>query len=421
MKKTFLIFLLAFSFSLTAQSQLITPELKNGEHPGHGIIKLWPTEGADFAPRKFKTPTRQLTGDKVPVFYDDLEFARMDVAIQRQLKRYKDINARGTIRFGSTTYKLSDVTKTLEAFHELTLEAKTCLEEAHGSIEAQKRCNELFNQEIRERFNVFKPHLAKNDPRYGEDRQTFFTSYYTPTLNVSRVRSSEKRHGLYLKPRQNSLRRSTFSQIYFQDRLENKGLNLFYTDNLFELYLLHIQGGGKVVFVEEDGSQHTKYVHYASSNSRTFRWISIYMKEKGYIPDGKISSQREYLDKHPEKHKEIFGYNLSVIYYTEQEHPAVGSGGVSVTPGRSIATDWRNYGYKGLLTYIEAQRPTEDSILDEEPQYKDFSRFMLDQDTGGAIKGKARVDIFHGEDKYAEVAAFNTQHTGNLYYLMLKK
>ena len=98
---------------------------------------------------------------------------------------------------------------------------------------------------------------------------------------------------------------------------------------------------------------------------------------------------------------------------------------VPVTSGRSIATDSTLYARKGALAFIQAMRPKEGQE-DQDPrkdpiEFKPFSRFVIDQDTGGAIKGKGRVDIYQGADEYARVAAYNTQHFGNLFFLILKK
>lgn len=417
MKANLYIFLFFFMGAQTLATADIDDKFYIENHPAHGAIKLWPHDGKmNAAPRRYKTPTKKVSDEKMPVFKDDIDFARMDIALKRQLKRYRRFNARGTIRFGSTKYPLKHVTKTLETFQTLSEETQECFRTDEFTRE---QCLKTMNAIIRERFDVYVPNLTADDPRHGEEHSTFFTSYYTPTLKASKTREGTFKHGIYKLPRSNSLRRSKFEQTYFEDRLEGKNLSLYYTENLFKLFLLHIQGGGKVVY-EENGQEKSAYVHFAGTNSRPLRWLSKYMKEKGYIEDTSIVSQREFLKANPDKHREIFSYNESVVYYAEKKHPAEGSAGVSVTPGRSIATDWRKYGYKGLLTYIEAQRPTEEST-EANVEYKPFSRFMLDQDTGGAIKGKGRVDIFHGEDPYAELAAFNTQHTGNLYYLMLKK
>jgi membrane-bound lytic murein transglycosylase A len=99
---------------------------------------------------------------------------------------------------------------------------------------------------------------------------------------------------------------------------------------------------------------------------------------------------------------------------------------VAVTANRSIATDNDYYGFKGTLAFVKGVRPKEHqraqagrACLDVE--FRPFSRFYLDQDIGGGVRGKARADLFFGEGAYAQLAAFNEDDRGDIYFLMLKK
>jgi membrane-bound lytic murein transglycosylase A len=96
----------------------------------------------------------------------------------------------------------------------------------------------------------------------------------------------------------------------------------------------------------------------------------------------------------------------------------VGALGVTLTPGRSIATD-RKVFPDAALAFIETQKPI--IGLDRKiTRWIDFSRFALNQDTGGAIRGTGRADLFWGNGENAEIAAGYMQHPGNLYFLVLK-
>ena len=89
---------------------------------------------------------------------------------------------------------------------------------------------------------------------------------------------------------------------------------------------------------------------------------------------------------------------------------------VSLTDNRSIATDYRRYSLKGTLSFIRGQRPNPVG----ESGFRVFSRFMIDQDTGGAIKGNARADIYFGEGAYAEKAANSVNNRGQMFFLLKK-
>jgi membrane-bound lytic murein transglycosylase A len=93
--------------------------------------------------------------------------------------------------------------------------------------------------------------------------------------------------------------------------------------------------------------------------------------------------------------------------------------GEKLTPGRSIAVDRRIFPL-AALAFIETKKPliTADGQIH---QWKDFSRFVVSQDTGGAIRGPGRADLFWGNGPYAEIAAGHLQHPGKLYFLVLKR
>lgn len=104
----------------------------------------------------------------------------------------------------------------------------------------------------------------------------------------------------------------------------------------------------------------------------------------------------------------------------------MGNDSAPVTDHRSIAQDSGLYKFKGLIAYVEATRPVENGNYDLEIEdastvpFAKFSRFFLDQDTGGAIKGKGRADIYFGEDLYAQFSAMHMKQTGKIYYMMAK-
>lgn len=370
--------------------------------------------------RTIVTPTRRLVGDQIPEFKDDLDFENMLLAIDRQIVRFRQRDLSKNIRFGTDTYKQEILLETILDFREITVSMITCLKGAITDFQRQD-CFEVLNSQIRANYNVYAPKLAPEDPRYGEPKDTFFTAYYSPTLNTREQPDSEYKYPIFMRPQSESLARSTRGQIDFQGRISNRGYELYYANDLFDMYLLQVQGSGIAKF--PDGRK--QYMSYGGTNKQSWRWISKYMKEKGYIPDLSIYAQREFLDANPQKHEEIYSTCPSYVYQRPTDHPPVGSDNVSVTNGRSIATDTEFYPRKGTLSFIQAMRPREGQEKQDPRKkpiaFKEFSRFVLDQDTGGAINGKARVDIFQGDDEYARQAAFNTQHTGNLFFLVLKK
>ena len=127
-----------------------------------------------------------------------------------------------------------------------------------------------------------------------------------------------------------------------------------------------------------------------------------------------------YLRNHPEDVDHVLYHNQSYIFFSVEEDGPLGALNVKLTPGRSIAVD-RGIFPMSALAFIKAQKPRVDAdrpgvILD----WTNFSRFVLNQDTGGAIKGPGRADIFWGNGEYAEIAAGHLKHRGDLYVLVLR-
>ena len=96
----------------------------------------------------------------------------------------------------------------------------------------------------------------------------------------------------------------------------------------------------------------------------------------------------------------------------------MGNIGVPLTPERSIALDYRLFP-KGALAFISCQKPKVNH-LGEITEWEKFSRFVINQDTGGAIKGAGRADLFWGSGPYSELAAGHMKHEGELFILIKK-
>ena len=179
---------------------------------------------------------------------------------------------------------------------------------------------------------------------------------------------------------------------------------------------MQIQGSGIIEL--EDGS--TQKVHFAASNGRPYRSIGKKLIDENKIPREEISleSIKKYLQDHKEEKKRILNYNESYIFFEKVEKGPLGNINVVLTPGRSIATDYRLFP-KGGLAFITTKKPQKDHS-DETIDWQTFSRFVVNQDTGGVIRGPGRVDIFWGTGKNAEFTAGMMQHQGEMYFLVKK-
>jgi membrane-bound lytic murein transglycosylase A len=132
-----------------------------------------------------------------------------------------------------------------------------------------------------------------------------------------------------------------------------------------------------------------------------------------------LQSIRSYLRDHPEVREDVLWHNESYVFFRWLEDGPVGSINVPLTAGRSIATDF-NYYPRGALAFLESEKPRLDAngrVIGWEPLH----RWVVNQDTGGAIKGAGRVDLFCGSGETAEWVAGRLKHPGSLYFLVKRE
>jgi len=201
--------------------------------------------------------------------------------------------------------------------------------------------------------------------------------------------------------------------IDFGDGLTDQADVLGWVDDPVDVFFLHVQGSGTLVF--EDGSRIR--AGYATTNGRPYRSIGRLLIDDGLVSREDMSMQaiRGYLEQHPEELPRVLGFNPSYVFF--RALPAAGGPlgcyGEPVTGGRSIATD-RALFPAPIMAWIRATVPTAEG--GDEP----IARFVLNQDTGGSIRGPGRVDLFMGQGDEAGEIAGRTKHLGELYFLIPK-
>jgi membrane-bound lytic murein transglycosylase A len=355
-----------------------------------------------------------------PTFRDDMDRDSLTLAIGRNLEYLNRLNPGTVFHYGPQDFTVQQVRESQEAFLDL--------------LSKELDAGQL-SKEIRKKFRVYRA-----TGRVG-DASVLFTGYYEPVYEGSLARDETFKYPLYRQP--DDLLRidlSPFSekfkgeniiaridgkkvqpyysryQINTERVLEGKALEIAWLQDPLDVAFLHIQGSGRLKL--RDGKE--LLVNYQASNGRPYRSIGRYMIEKGFVAREGMSMQgiRKYLTEHPEVLDEVLNSNPSYIFFRQVEEGPLGSLGTLLTPGRSIALDPRVFP-KGALGFISCQKPL---INDrgEIVSWAQFSRFVLNQDSGGAIKGAGRADIFWGSGPYAELAAGHLQHEGELYILIKK-
>ena len=347
-------------------------------------------------------------------FSDDLNFENLNTAIERQLVVYGR-GLSGQIKFGTKVYPRSVLKDSLLLLQKIADEARAC---QRGQ---QLDCEAEFNRKINSDFAIYRPLPNKLEQGFTS-KHTKFTSYYSPDLHGSRIPSERFSRAIFRKPEDPAHQNYTRVDIDFRGALSGKGYEIFWVEESFyDLYLLHVQGGGRINIFNEDGSKEVRYLSYDGKNTRSFQMIYKYMLEKGYLKPGEagIPQQRRFLEENPHKQEEIFNTCPSYVYFKESSEEPVGLDNIPLTEGRSVALDSRIYKTTGLINFVKTVRA---SHVDEAGRVvkMPFERFFIGQDTGGAIRGNARCDLYFGYGPQAELTAYNMNELGEQYFLVKK-
>jgi len=382
-----------------------------------GCAVVAPTEPARV---KLSQPMEQLEVNAYPDFSDDLNLDGLTEGIGRSLEYFQRIPPDRTFKFGTDTFTADHIRQSLALFRDF--------------IQARPSPDALQNF-IRENYRVYQS-AGRDD--YGE---VLFTGYYEPHLRGSRYRTAEYAYPIYAKPEDLiTIDLSQFAErfagekiiaridgnsvkpYYSREQIESEGVLADRADILawvadpVDIFFLQIQGSGKIYL--DDGQAIN--IHYHAANGQPYRSIGKLLISDGRISREEMSMQkiREYLHSHPDELNAVLNHNPSYVFFKIEPEGPLGNINVKLTPGRSLALDYRIFP-PATLVFAETRKPevTGDGRI---AAWGDCRRFLLHQDTGGDIRGAGRADIFWGNGPYAEIAAGHLKHTGRLYFLVLK-
>jgi len=273
--------------------------------------------------------------------------------------------------------------------------------------------------------------------RLGEG-DGFVTGYYEPVIDGSRTPTDVYTVPVYRRPSNLFVRgvgqgaanmpnkgpvfrkigRRKLVPYYDRAEIEDgavagRGLEICWLKNQTDLLFAQIQGSARIRF--EDGS--TLRINYDAHNGFPYTPVGRILIERNIIPKDQMSMQRirQWMDENPEGAKELRRQNRSYVFFREvplsDNDEAVGAQGVPLTPGRSIAVDKSLHVY-GTPFFIEGELP-----LESEQSKTPFRHLMVAQDTGSAIVGPARADIYFGAGADAGRVSGRLRH--NMRFVML--
>jgi membrane-bound lytic murein transglycosylase A len=305
-----------------------------------------------------------------------------------------------------------------------------CLAARAGDISDSAKARDFFERQ-------FVPLLIS---RVGEDAG-FVTGYYEPIVDGSRVQTDVYTVPVYRRPSnlfvrgysQASAGMPNKGQVFrkigrrklvpYYDRGEiedgaiaGRGLEVVWLKSQTDLLFMQIQGSARVRL--EDGSM--VRLNYDAHNGYPYTPVGRVLIERNIVPREQMSMQRirEYMEQNPDAAKELRRQNRSYVFFREvglsATDEAVGAQGVPLTAGRSIAVDKSLHVY-GTPFFIAGELP-----LESEASMTPFRRLMVAQDTGSAIIGPARADIYFGAGAEAGRVAGRLKNAARFVMLLPK-
>jgi membrane-bound lytic murein transglycosylase A len=229
----------------------------------------------------------------------------------------------------------------------------------------------------------------------------FYTGYYEPEVVGSRVKTDEYAIPLYGVPAKLAGKKSkVFSQYDRVDiekgALAGKDLEICWVKNPVDAFFAQIQGSTRIKL--DDGE--LLRLNYIASNGKPYTPVGRILIDQGVFTPQEMSMDkiRDYMEANPEEGQALRGKNRSFVFFSKTalapHDECLGAQGIPLTPGRSIAVDPTNHVY-GTPIWIDAKFPLKSDVPEDT-----FQHLMVAQDTGSAIRGPARADIYfgHGTD-----------------------
>lgn len=362
-----------------------------------------------------------LDASETPVMVDDLDRTSLQLGLQRSLTYLRRLPPDRALPFGNRWVSVNTLRYTLETFEQLLAQAPT---------------SEALNAALQEQFEV-----AQATGRDGQGG-VLFTGYHQIIVEGNLRQTQEFAYPVYAPPPDlltidlgafrpdyagkrliarydNGKIRPYFTrrEIDMEGKLRGRGLELAWLRDPVEGFFLHVEGSGAIRL--PDGQ--IVFVSYAASNGHSYRSIGRLLIKEGRLTPASMSLQtlRRYLRDHPQERVRVLNANPRYIFFRQVDQGPRGSLDLVLVPGRSIATDARLFPPAGLA-FIQTQKP----VLNHQGEivgWQPFSRFVFNHDTGSAITGPGRVDLFWGNDAAAEMAAGHMKHPGKLFFLLQRR
>lgn len=361
---------------------------------------------------------------EIPDFIDDGKPGDLRKSAEQSLLYYQGLPQDTLFIFGQDRYPCDRMTRSMEVLVRF--------------LQKNPSRKEL-NRFIKKEFLIYRGGGTRSE------QPVTFSAYFEPVLEASLEPDGIYCYPLYARPPdlidvhlelfdpakkgeripgrlegRNLVPYYTREEIDSKKALGGKGLEIAWAKDPVDVLMLQIQGSG---MIRCPASGKTYHIRYAGDNGRPYRSVGLHLIETGIIPKHEFTKAKmiQFLASVlPDRRQEVLNVNPRYVFFELLPSTTLtrGSLEVSLTPGRSVASDPKFYP-KGALSFIRTARP----VFNPRMEFKGtarLSRFVLNQDEGGAIKGTGRIDYFAGGSKEAEKMAERLWYPGELYFFVLK-
>ncbi|MGK7346696.1 MAG: murein transglycosylase A [Candidatus Nitrospinota bacterium M3_3B_026] len=350
---------------------------------------------------------------------DDMDAASLRIAAERSIERLSRLDPETVFDFGGRKAGPDALAASLRRLVEI-------FEETDDPAERSRL--------IRRDFDVYRG-TGRTD-----GGNVLVTGYFQPVIAARREQDGRFRWPVYRRPndlitadlglfsgdlqgRRITGRVEDGKLVPYFDReaidqegaLSGRGLEVVWADDPVDVFFLQIQGSG--IARLENGEE--IFLNYAASNGHDYRSIGKLLIEKGEISREAMSLDaiRRWLEENPSMAWDILYSNPSYVFFREMADGPFGATGVKLVSGRSAAFDKSLFPPHALAS-VSVQAPVvENGAV---AGWRMARRFVINHDTGGAIKGPGRMDLFFGAGGDAGTAAGVMKHPGELYFILLK-
>lgn len=369
--------------------------------------------GEGYADAPAVKEVAQVGAEVLPLPADDLERAGLLEILKTDLDYWNARPDSAKIQVGPDSYDAPRLRRTVQALQELFASELPAAE---------------IQRALKERFRIYR---ASADDGTGK---TVITGYYEAEIKVSRTPDAQHKYAVHLKPADlvkttpamgvdfdygrydgaGDLVRHYSREGIHAGALAGQGLEMVWSAHPSQIMLLQIQGSGILRYPDGDYTR----AGFDGANGHPFRSVQKILIDCGEVPAMSFKDFIAYLSAQGPREERLADLNPRYIYFRERPKDSrpYGAIGRALTPGRSVAIDPK-YVPLGLFGLLKSRRP---SASGSGLAFKDFSRFVSTHDTGSAIRGPGRVDLFWGSGATAETEASSMKAPGELYLFIIK-